>query len=92
MRDCTCPDSVLTKVRIAKFAARAQSYICTYYHLEQLRRQNANPNSDDREATPKDQELLYSEIERLMKAFRGHRCALDFDRGFVHSVLKEAVT
>jgi hypothetical protein len=27
---------------------------------------------------------------RLMKAFNGHRCALDFDRGFVNSELKEA--
>jgi hypothetical protein len=25
-----------------------------------------------------------------MKAFKGHRCALDFDRGFVNSRLKEA--
>jgi hypothetical protein len=41
---------------------------------------------------PKQQELLYSEIERLTKAFRGHRCALDFDWGFVHSELKQATT
>jgi hypothetical protein len=34
--------------------------------------------------------LLYTEIERLMKAFKGHRCALDFDRGFVHSELRNA--
>jgi hypothetical protein len=25
-----------------------------------------------------------------MKAFKGHRCALDFDRGFINSKLKEA--
>jgi hypothetical protein len=36
------------------------------------------------------QELLYNEIERLMKAFKGHRCALDFDRGLVNSQLREA--
>jgi hypothetical protein len=39
---------------------------------------------------PKHQELLYTEIERLMNAFKGHRCALDFDRGFINSELKEA--
>ena len=57
-----------------------------------MRRQNVNLNSEndgERERTPKSQELLYSEIERLMKAFKGHRCALDFDRGFVTSQLKE---
>jgi hypothetical protein len=36
------------------------------------------------------QEQLYNDIERLMKAFKGHRCALDFDRGFVNSHLREA--
>ena len=34
---------------------------------------------------------MYSEIERLMnKNFKAHRCALDIDRGFVKSELKEA--
>ena len=32
---CICPATVLTKERIRKFAARARSYICTYYYLEQ---------------------------------------------------------
>jgi hypothetical protein len=31
-----------------------------------------------------------SKIERLMNAFKGHRCALDFDHGFVHSELRNA--
>ena len=26
-----------------------------------------------------------------MKAFKGHRCALDFDRGFVHEVAKRSM-
>ena len=92
VRDCTCPERVLTKVRIEKFAARARAYICTYHHLEQQKQQAATQNSDDNESAqrPKQEELLYSEIERLTKAFKGHRCVLDFDRGFIHSELKEA--
>ena len=35
------------------------------------------------------QQLLFKEIERLMKKFRTHRCALDFDQGFVKAELKE---
>jgi hypothetical protein len=38
----------------------------------------------------KKQELLYNDIEKLMKAFKGHLCALDFDSGFVNLQLKEA--
>jgi hypothetical protein len=89
VRDCTCPESVLTKVRIEKFTARARVFICTYPHLEQQKQGAASQNSENH-STPKQQELLCSEIERLTKGFIGHRCALDFDRGFVHSDLKEA--
>jgi hypothetical protein len=97
VKDCTCPENVLTKVRIAKFAARARAYICTYHHLE--RQQQTQPGVHHpidagvavaANVVPPKQELLYTEIERLMKAFNGHRCALDFDRGFVNSELKEA--
>ena len=90
---------MLTRVRVEKFASRARAYICTYHHLEQKSQQNKaadaiavdeNSTSDAAPAGALKQELLYSEIERLMKAFKGHRCALDFDRGFVNSELKEA--
>lgn len=38
------------------------------------------------------QELLYSEIKRLVKSFRRHPCVhADIDCGFVNSVLKEEV-
>jgi hypothetical protein len=95
VRDCTCPVNVLTKERIEKFASRARAYICTYHHLEQQQQEHAataaaaNEVHNNPVVAPK-QELLYTEIERLMKAFKGHRCALDFDRGFVHSELRNA--
>jgi hypothetical protein len=59
-----------------KFAARARAYICPYHHLEQQKERPAaaNQNSDnDRDEIEwtYQQELLYSEIERLMKDMRG---------------------
>jgi hypothetical protein len=95
---------VLTKKRIEKFAARARAYICTYHHLykEQMRvaaehkdsnsASNANRTSPaDRIPSHKQQELLYSDIEGPSKVFKGHSCALDFDGGFVHSELRNAM-
>ncbi len=87
---CLCPENVLTKERIRKFAARARVYICTYYHLSR--------DSEPIENNPiagepafvniaEKQQLLYKEIERLMKKFKTHRCALDFDNSFVRSSL-----
>ena len=92
VRECTCPVEVLSKVRIEKFAARARAYICTYHHLDQQQQ----IDTDDVVAAPADtsapkkQELLYNEVQRLMKAFKGHRCALDFDCGLVNSQSIEA--
>jgi hypothetical protein len=94
VKECTSPALVLTKERVEKFAARTRAYICTYHHLEQAREvppPTAAGALDTPAAVCPKQELLYTEIERLMKSFRGHRCALDFDRGFVNSILKEEV-
>jgi hypothetical protein len=78
---------VLTGVRVEKFASRVRAYVCTYHHLEQKNLQkkaadaitvDENSTSDATPAGALKQELLYSEIERLlMKAFKGHRCALN---------------
>ena len=86
---------VLCKLRIEKFAERARAYyICTYYHLDQQQQQidtDVTASNSDASA-PKKQELLpYSLIERIRKAFKGHRCALDFDNGFVNSQFVEVV-
>jgi hypothetical protein len=106
VKESTCPENILTKVRIEKFASRAHAYICTYHHIEEEKNKNKRLSAvasdiaeepatvfidGDAVPNPKHQELLYTEIERLMKAFKGHRCALDFDRGFVHSELKEVI-
>jgi hypothetical protein len=109
VKESTCPENILTKVRIEMFASRAHAYICTYIISKRTRtsknkkkRLSAVVADIVEEPTtalpdghavpnPKHQELLYTEMEGLMKAFKGHRCALDFDRGFVHSKLMKAI-
>lgn len=77
VKESTCPVNVMIKERIEKFAARARAYICTYYHLDQANSSLPGMKED----------ILYNEIQRLLKQFKGHRCALDFYSGFVNSVL-----
>ncbi len=91
---CICPATVLTKERIRKFSARARAYICTYYHLSRDNEAQAEGHQIAEDPTTtlniaKKQHLLYKEIERLMKKFKTHRCALDFDHGFVKGELIE---
>jgi hypothetical protein len=99
VKDCTCPINVLTKERIEKFASRARAYICTYHYLEQQQQQSvaaavAATACSLTHVTPIPthikQELLFSEIERLKKDLKCHRCVLDFDSRFVHSELRNA--
>jgi hypothetical protein len=73
VRECTSSQNVIAKDRVEKFAARTRAYICTYYHLEQVREVPPPVAADAVAVTsnsilPK-QELLYTEIERLMKSF-----------------------
>ena len=91
---CICPETVLTKERIIKFSARARAYICTYYHLSRENECQAGGQQVTRDPTAilniaEKQHLLYKEIERLMNKFKTHRCALDFDNGFVKGELIE---
>jgi hypothetical protein len=86
---------VPTKYRIKKSASLVRAYINSYHQLEQCAGATSECNSRVADVptagTTIKQELLYSEIERLTKAFKGHRCALDFDRGFVNSQFTEVV-
>jgi hypothetical protein len=87
VKDCTSSVDMLTKVRVQKFASRARAYICTCHNLEQ---QVASTSAEALVAQKL--ELLYTQIELLMKDFKVHRCALDFDHGFVNSELKHEAT
>ena len=64
---------VLTTETIRKLSRRARSYICAYLSLYE-----SSSRGDD---TTK---LTLPLIERLVKAFKTHRAAIDFDAGFVY--------
>ena len=72
-----------------KLSARARAYICSYYQLAKTAEAGGSGGSNTTNSVVAEhQPLLYKEIERLMKDFKVHRCALDFDRGFVNAELK----
>ena len=81
---CFCPATVLTQERVRKFAARACAYLCTHYYLEQ----ESNSSNDVGDTPAAQQQLLHEKIEQLMKRFKAHRCASDFDMRFALAVLK----
>jgi len=58
--------------RCRKFASRARAYICTYHHLA-----TRNDAGGEMEG------VSFKEIQAICKAFRTHRCAMDFDTKIV---------
>ena len=91
VKESICPVNQLFKKRVCKLSARARAYICSYYQLAKTAEAGASGGSNTNNSlVTEQQQLLYSEIERLTKDFKIHRCrcALDFDRGFVNAELK----
>ncbi len=81
VRDCLLRD-VLTTERVQKFSARARAYMLAYLALER--------NIDTSTASMNTAETSNSavvKIEKMVKQFKTHRCALDFDGGFIKSTL-----
>ena len=78
---------VLTIARIRKFARRARQYICAYYmiYMESKKNQAAADNThlhfSDRTTPVK--------LEQLVKKFKTHRCAMDFDSKFCKASFRE---
>jgi hypothetical protein len=72
VHECTSREILSTKT-VRKLSRRARAYISAYYSLYESKR-----NGDD---TPT---LTLPLIERLVKAFKTHRAAIDFDAGFVN--------
>jgi hypothetical protein len=77
-RKCLRHD-VLTTEWVRKFSRRAREYICVYHALHQ------GISSAEPEDTTSigDKVVTPVKIEKLVKAFKTHGCALDFDKGFI---------
>jgi hypothetical protein len=83
---CTDPTTEIHKARVGKFVGRARAYICAYFELG--RRGNQQNQAADDNVSQR-QQAHFVDIERLMKSFKTHRCALDFDSGFIRSTCVE---
>ena len=71
VRECTSRDYLRTET-VRKLSRRARTYICAYYSLYHDKTPTA---------------LTLPLILRLVKEFKTHRAAIDFDSGFVNSFI-----
>ena len=78
VRECLSREKVLTTARVRQFSRRARAYICAYYKVWCERQENIANNEENKSALSTDP----ISIEKLVKRFKTHRCALDFDHSF----------
>jgi hypothetical protein len=86
-KTCLGRDKMTTE-RVRAFSKRARSYICAYYAFETSSKEGID-NGECAAGGQKMSPLGYGKIEQMVKKFRTHRCALDFDRGFINGILKD---
>ena len=72
---------VITTEWVWMFLQRARAYILAYHKIrqEQLTNSSSTTSLDDSTASPVN-------VEKLLKRFKTHRCAMDFDSSFCKAV------
>ena len=84
-------DKVLTTKRIRHFSRRARQYLCAYFKIwkdldkQQHDRMDAEVDTTTHEADP-------ISGEKLVKQFKTHRCAPDFDKTFCNATYVNNLT
>ena len=76
---------VLTIERVHKFSQRVWGYIIAYHMLHEQRQEQGQDKQTT--GTTASYNIMPDKIESLIKDFKTHRCALDFDKGFIKATM-----
>ena len=89
VRMCISRD-ILTREHAQKFARRARRYIMGYHMLHQMQQNDVHGN--EMASSGKDLAIVPIKLEQMVKNFKTHRCALDFDYSCCKEVFQEAAS
>jgi hypothetical protein len=70
---------VITTERVRLFSQRARAYILAYHKIRQEQLTSSSTTDLDSTASPVN-------VEKMLKRFKTHRCAMDFDSSFCKAV------
>ena len=85
VRKCIDPNEVLTIAHRRLFSKRARKYMLAYSILGNSEEIESSDGVDDADKPPL---LIAYLIEKIIKQYKSHRSALDFDTGFIIRVVK----
>ena len=77
---------VLTKDRVRQFSKHARRYTMSYHTMHNIQMDEQRPTETNEPQDPL--AVTPMMIEKMVKTFKTHRCAMDFDHGFIRSIIK----
>jgi hypothetical protein len=80
---CLGRDYVTLLERVRKFSRRARRYMVAYYLLGTKGNEVFNDDEEMAKLNDTGNRATPIKIEKLVKLQKAHRCAFDFDRGFI---------
>ena len=88
-----CSRKQITKELVRKFSKRARDYIIAYHAVENHDKESTKLTSTNKgnvkgSVTPEESTVV--KVERMKRAFKTHRCAMDFDTKFIKSEFRAA--
>jgi len=86
VKKCISRD-LLTTERIRKFSRHACQYICAYYKI--YNEQKNREQQQQHQTYQVDESTTPVKLEKLVKEFKTHRCAMDFDSSFCKVIFTE---
>ena len=85
VRKCLSRNNLTTE-RVRSFSRRARQCILAYLAMQQVNDQQSSTDSKEEDMTQASGQITPAKIEQLVKEFKTHHCAMDFDRGFIDAV------
>jgi hypothetical protein len=87
----TCLDSahVLTVERRRLFSKRAREYMLAYSILDNTNTADSVEGDSKKQVTKKEKKphMMAYRIEKIVKQYKSHRSAVDFDAGFINQIV-----
>ncbi len=81
VRECLS-EKIITRDRVQKFSWPARHYILGYHVLWQMKQVRIIQGADSEELNSSSLAILPAKLEQMVKKFKTHCCAMDFDHSF----------
>jgi hypothetical protein len=90
VRECIS-ETIITREKVQKFARHARRYVLGYHVLWQIQQGviKDSSNSEEQTSTSDNLAIIPAKLEQMVKKFKTHRCAMEFDHGFCKTIFKE---